>query len=163
MIDFGLVTLFALQILLLAGVYHVFTRIKEETKDVLSFKDDIHRSLELAKANRDEVAGFFSGIDERVRAAEAVPQSLTKRVIAIEDNAKTLDRALDGVRDRVTSLGARISSSMRRGKKSAEEVAPALEDEEGFQLEAELPPGPTIIEPESQVRPGFGVLKRRVS
>jgi len=166
MIDFGLLTLFTLQIAMVLAVYHVWSGIKRETKDVLAMKADVAKATEAGNAAKADLVELAKEVEERVRTAEGVPSVLVKRVSAMEESLKVSDRTLATHGERITSVGARLSSHLREFKRLRGDAGPASEDEDAIPPSAESSPGPLFEQAEETpvpgTRPGFGVLKRRV-
>lgn len=165
MIDFGLLALFAVQVALAFLVYHAWNGIKREIKDVLALKEDIKTSTEAGHAATKSAVENAATIEERVKAAEAIPGALVKRVTLLEETLKESDRLLSNHGERITSLGARLSSHLREFKRSRGDTDPASKDEDAESITMEASPGSLFDAqqpaPDPGIRPGFGVLKRR--
>ena len=168
MIDFGLLALFTLQVLMVLACYHVWSGLKGQLREVLALKEDIRRSTEAGNVATSAMQALAEEVENRVKAAEAVPGALTKRVNAVEEKVSDFEAKALTLGDRITSLGARLSASLRGRKRrdeDDEETGPAAEAEGTGLPSAEFPPGPLFEQqqpPETGIRPGFGVLRRRV-
>jgi len=165
MVDYGLITLFAVQVGLVFGCYHAWSSMKRELKDVLAMKADLISSTEAGNAAKTAMQALAADVEKRVQAAENIPGGLVKRMAGIEDQLKLNSDTIVTHGDRITSLGARLSASLRRGKHREEDTDPAAQAEGTGQQNAEYPPGPIFAQqpaPAPGISPGFGVLKRRV-
>jgi len=165
MIDYGLIAFFALQCIMVFAVYHAWNGIKRELRDVLALKADITRSTEAGNVATAAMTALSENVEKRVAAAEAIPGALVKRVAAVEESMKQSDLTLLAHGDRITSLGARLSASLRAVKNRIEDTGPASRDEDAIPPSAESSPGPLFDQQGAQlpgIPPGFGVLKRRV-
>jgi hypothetical protein len=169
MIDFGLVGMFALQFLLAAAVYHVYRDVRAEIKGILDLRHGMNDANEAV-----------ADMGKRLDAHDAAPAALVKRIVGVEDSMaeaerarirhqSLMDKTVDSLSTRVTSLGARLSAFKRFDKKNSdEETDPALEGEVEGQGESLFPPGSFSPEQKAAtntgIPPGFGMVsKRRVA
>lgn len=166
MIDFGIIALFSVMCIMVAAVYHVWNRISGEIRDVKSMKEDIRQAIEAGRVASSTMAAIITEVNERVAKAEAIPAALSKRVMAVEDAIRDGEKNMLVLGDRITSVGNRLSSNLRKGKKREEDADPAPQGEDAERPSAEPSPGSLFESQEPPPPPGipqgFGVLKRRV-
>jgi hypothetical protein len=162
MIDFGLVTLFALQCALVFLVYHAWRGIKLEISAL-----EVHRrSNEAVTSGIAAIASKVDAFEKRIGEVEAAPKAGKARMEEIADGISKVDRRADVVEGKLASLSARVSANARWKKtvEEEEETAPASE-EEGNQIPMGfMPPGAIPLShqpPQGAVPPGFGVIGRK--
>lgn len=135
--DFGLLALFALQLFMVAGVYHVWNRISKEIAEVRRIKEDFHRTdTAITEQNRT-----IAALGDRQKAVEEIPAGTRKRVEEVESKLAVLrgDHEVHGTK--ITSLGAKLAIHARWAKRDAGERDPDPQGEGEETAQAPQPPG----------------------
>ena len=127
MIDFGLVSLFAIQLILQALAFHSWRGIKGEIEALGIMRDTIADSEKTIEA-----------INKRMDAVEESPKSLQARIRTLESENNRLESLVEKNSTLLTGLNARISSMGRLVKQKRNEMVPASEDDD-TELEAQSP------------------------
>lgn len=119
MIDFGLVSLFAIQLVLLALAFHSWRGIRGE----ISTLNVLHEAL----SNSEKT---IEAINSRMDALDDVPKTIQKRVSTIESEIARLESGIERNATNYTSLNARLSVMNRTVKQKSKEMALASEDDD---------------------------------
>lgn len=161
-VDYGLVSMFAIQLGIVLATYHAWRGIKAEISALESL-----RAGNSALASRlDAFTAKMDSLSERVVAIEAEPKKQRDRITEVEDAIAKAGRRDDALDAKIVSLGARVSAyaKHRKVKEEDEETDPAPQGE-GEEIPAGMmPPGsiPLSNQPTaSVVPPGFGVVGRK--
>lgn len=164
MVDFGLVSMFAIQLSLVLLVYHAWKGIKSEISAINTIKDgnrDVLAKLAALEGERDTLIG-------RMDAVEAEPKARRNRIDELEDLVKKTERNYEALETKISSTAARVSAFARHRKVKEEEseLDQASQDEGDMILKGSMPPGSIPLfertQPEtSAIPPGFGVVGKR--
>lgn len=164
-VDYGLVSMFAIQLAIVLASYHAWRGIKAEISAL-----EVLRQGNAAVTSR--VESFLEKVEAvagRVSTLEAEPKKQKDRVGELEDALAKGDRRADALDAKLLSLGARVSAYAKHRKvkdEDEEEKDPAPQGEGEEIPMGMMPPGsiPLGRQPtQSAVPPGFGVVRKRVS
>jgi chromosome segregation ATPase len=151
MIDFGLVSLFAVQLILIALTFHAWRGMQSEIKALHAIKQEVKSS-----------EAFIKSLEKRLDTTDAIPKALQARVKELEALADKIDSANDKNSTNLAALNARMSAVSRQIKQQAKTMGPASQDEEE-NPEGEISPEPEFeFKPVSNVPKGFGQIRRKV-
>jgi len=162
-VDYGLVSMFAIQLAIVLATYHAWRGIKAE----ISALEALRQGNAAVTSRIVAIDGQVDSLKDRVQTLEAEPKKQKDRVGELEDALAKGDRRNDAIEAKILSLGARLSAYAKHRKvKDEEEKDPAPEGE-GEQIpNGMMPPGsiPLFEKPSTQsaVPPGFGVVGKRV-
>jgi len=154
-IDFGLVSLFAVQCALVGLVYHAWRGVKSEVTALLLAQKEIER-----------VSIAMSALTVRLDQGIEIPKALASRVKEAEAKLLQHDNQLEAYDTKWNSLNGRVSAIQREDRrkalKEAAETEPASK-EEGSVLDEQFPPvsSPETARHHQGIPLGFGKLKRR--
>jgi len=152
-VDFGLISIFAIEIGLVFAVYHALTKVWAETKAAKELKSDLTAGIarldSFAVANKEHKEEMARWAAEVANA----PAAAVRRVKEAEDELAALRRLVDKVDGKINSVNARLAAgSRKRGRKEEEEEEekdPAAQAEGSEGLGPLFPPGsipPTPVE-----------------
>jgi len=163
MIDYGLITLFALQCVFVGATLYAWTAVKREVDALKSLQEGIRGVTTSFEALKENMATAMDHLRRRQDEVDQTPKALIARFNEVETNLGKADRLLEKLDSKLNSVIGRVGAITKALKGQDDETDPASEDESTGTLFQ--PPG---SQPEERpaahgIPRGFGKVPRRAA
>lgn len=162
-VDYGLVSMFAIQLAIVLATYHAWRGIKAE----ISALESLRAGNAAVTSRVDALSAKMDTQAERISSLDAAPKATKARIEELEALCGKVDRRVEALDGKIVSVSARVSAYAKHRKAAVEdeeETDPAPQGEGDTIPDGMMPPGSIPLSrqsTQSTVPPGFGVVGGR--